>query len=225
MDLVARTVVIASLLLVGAIFGACRSDRSIDAAVHLPSSGVAYRALDEAHRTAVAEGCRDRAASRSRGLAARQLRHVDADALRDQLDNAYFVVAEQRRPVADVCAEVIAFVTPGLTVTFDRATDQGDGTFSVETTSGRRLTISGQIHPAPANGHAVIRREIGPSTPERAVVRPDGRFASSPLRLRKIADNTFVVTIHAPPNAPRKVLFSAICTDCLASRAPPPAPR
>jgi len=223
MDPTARIVLVASVCLTGAVLAGCGSDRSIDAAATLPSSGKAYRALDEAHRTAVAAGCRDRVARHSRGLAARQLGAVDAAALRGQLDSAYFVVAEQRRPVADVCAEVIAFVTPGLRVTFDGAQNQRDGTFTVETTSDKRLTISGRIDPPPAHARVVARREIGPSAPHAAAVQADGRFAIPRLHLRKIADNSFTITIHAPPNAPRKVLFSAICLDCLAG-GPPPTP-
>jgi hypothetical protein len=41
------------------------------------------------------------------------------------------------------------------------------------------------------------------------------------LRLRKIANNTFVVAIHAPPSAVRKVYFTALCLDCLAGGPPP----
>src|SRR4051794_28740475 len=107
---------------------------SSERATSLPSSGTAYRALDEAHRTAVAASCRDRVAARERGVAARQLRSVDPSALRGQIDSAYFAIAEQRRPVANVCTEVITFVTPGLRVSFDGAKGRSDGTFTVETT-------------------------------------------------------------------------------------------
>jgi hypothetical protein len=48
-----------------------------------------------------------------------------------------------------------------------------------------------------------------------APIGPDGRLVIGPVHLRKVADNTFTLTIGAPPNAPRKVLFSAICLDCL----------
>jgi hypothetical protein len=67
------------------------------------------------------------------------------------------------------------------------------------------------------------RRELGSRAPPAAAIAADGSFVIPRLRLRKIADNSFTVTIHAPPNAPRKVLFSAICLDCLAGGAPPPA--
>jgi hypothetical protein len=55
-----------------------------------------------------------------------------------------------------------------------------------------------------------------------AAIRQDGRFAFPSLRLRKVADNTFTLTIQAPPNAPREVLFSAICLDCLAGKPSSP---
>ena len=51
-----------------------------------------------------------------------------------------------------------------------------------------------------------------------------------PLRIRgavtppphngTVADNTFIVAIYAPPSAPRKLYFSAICLDCLAAGTP-----
>jgi hypothetical protein len=220
---VVRIGLITSVCLVGAALAGCGGDTANEAAATLPSSGTRYRALDEAQRTAVAASCRDRAAGRSRGLAARQVRAVDAAALRDEIDSTYFAVAEQHRPVADVCDEVIPFVTPGLRVTFDGAKDQRDGTFTFETTSDKRLTITGRIDPAPAHARIVARRALGSHAPRVAAIAPDGRFAIAPLRLRKIADNSFNVTIHAPPNAPRKVLFSAICLDCLAGGASPPA--
>jgi hypothetical protein len=222
---VVRIGLIASVSLAAAVLAGCGGEQSIEGAVALPSSGTAYRALDQPHRTAVAATCRDRAANRSRGLASRQLRAVDAVALRDQIDSAYFVVAQQRRPVAHVCAEVIAFVTPGLRVTFDGAREQDDATFTVETRSDKRLTISGRIDPPPPHARVVARRELGSRVPHAAAIRADGSFAIRRLHLRKIADNTFTVTIHAPPNAPRKVLFSAICLDCLAGGTPPSAQR
>jgi hypothetical protein len=196
---------------------------SPDRPAQLPSSGTAYRALDQAHRTAVAASCRDTEAARAHGLAARQLRAVDANALRGEIDGTYFAVAEQRRPVAEVCADVIAFVTPGLRVSFDGAKEARDGTFSVETTSDRRLTLRGRITPAPVRGRVLARREVGRPARRSAAIAPDGRFALPPVALRKVADNSFTVTIQAPPNAPRKVLFSAICLDCLAGGTVPSA--
>jgi hypothetical protein len=50
-----------------------------------------------------------------------------------------------------------------------------------------------------------------------------GRFAIPRLRPRKIADNTFTVSIEAPPGALRTVHFSAICLDYLAGGPAPTA--
>jgi len=190
----------------------------------LPSSGLAYRALDDGQRTAVGQRCRDKAAASAQGLAARELRAIDPVALRDQLDAAYSVIADQRRPVAAICREMIPLVTPGLRVSFDGATDRGDGTFTVETSSDKLLTISGRVAPPPSSGRVVAWRELAPSARRGARVADDGRFRLPAFRLRQIADNTFTVAILAPPHAPRQVLFSAICLDCLAG-APPPVRR
>jgi hypothetical protein len=220
---VARIGLIVSICLAGALLAACGAERSTMQAAALPSSGRAYRALTDQQRTAVAASCRDRVASRAHGLAARQLHAVDAAELRDQIDTTYYAVVERRRPVADVCEEVIPFVTPGLRVSFDGAKDQRDGTFSLQTTSDKLLTIRGLIEPAPAHARVVARRELGSRAPHTAAVGADGRFVIPQLRLRKIADNSFRLTIHAPPNAPRKLIFSAICLDCLAGATPPSA--
>jgi hypothetical protein len=223
MDLVVRLGLAASVFLVGAAIASCGGDRTIEAAVTLPSSGAAYRALDVSHRTAVAASCRDRVAARASGQAADQLRSVDPSALRSQLDDAFTVISQQRRSVAEVCAEVVPFVTPGIDVSFDSAKEAGDGSFTYETTSDTLLTIRGRVSPAPKGGRVVARRELGSARPHTAAIAPDGRFAIPRLHLRKIADNTFTLTIAAPPGAPRKVHFSAICLDCLAGGAPPPA--
>jgi hypothetical protein len=151
------------------------------------------------------------------------LHAIDLAALREQIDDAFRVIAEQHRSVADVCAEVVPFVTPGLQVSFAGAKDQGDGSFTIETTSDRRLTISGRVTPAPQRGRVIARREVGRPVRHLATIGPDGRFVLPGLRLRRIADNTFTLTIEAPPNAPRKVLFGAICLDCLAGATPPSA--
>jgi len=209
-------------LLAVAVAG-CGTDRVTARDAALPSSGHAYRALNDAQRLAVAATCRERAAANRRGAATRQLHAIDLAALREQIDDAFRVIAEQRRSVADVCAEVVPFVTPGLQVSFEGAKDQGDGSFTIETTSDRRLTISGRVIPAPLRGRVIARREVGRPVRHVATVGPDGRFALPGLRLRKIADNTFTLTIEAPPNAPRKVLFSALCLDCLAGATPPRA--
>ena len=47
-----------------------------------------------------------------------------------------------------------------------------------------------------------------------------GGFEFRDLKLRKMADNTFLLHVDAPPNAPRVVSFSALCLDCFAG---PPA--
>jgi hypothetical protein len=195
-----------------------------DPPVALPSSGTAYRGLGEAGRLDVARSCRDRAAARAHGLAARQLRAVDAGSLRTQLDDAFTIISEQRRPVAELCAERLPFVTPGLDLTFAGANDGGDGRFTVETTSDQLLTIRGRLSPAPPGGRVVARRETGAPGRYPAAVGADGRFVISRLHLRRIADNTFTLTIDAPPNAARKVHFSAICLDCLAGTPAPPPP-
>jgi hypothetical protein len=210
----------ASACLLGAVLTGCGSDRSIEAAAALPASGRAYRALDAAHRTAVAAACRDRVAARASGRAASELRSVDPSALRSELDDAFAIIAAQRRSVADVCAEVVPFVTPGLDVSFDGAKDEGEGSFTYETTSDKRLTIRGRVSPPPQDGRVVARREVGSPIPHTAATADDGTFVIPALHLRKIADNTFTLTIEAPPNAPRKVHFSAICLDCLAGGAP-----
>ena len=212
--------------MVGALLAAiagCGS-RAAEAPVALPDSGRAYRALGDADRLAVAADCRDRAAAQARGVAARQLRAIDARALRAQLDDAVTFVAAQRRPVAEVCAQRLPFVTPGLRISFAGARRDGAGHFTYETTSDKPLTIRGQIAPRPGGGRVVVRRETGAPTRYTTAIDANGRFVVSHIRLRKIADNTFTLTIDAPPNAPRKVRFSAICLDCLAG-APPPAPR
>jgi hypothetical protein len=220
---VVRIGLIGSICLAGVALAGCGADRSIEPAATLPSSGTAYRALDVDRRTAVAAGCRDRAAAKSTGEAARQLRSVDPQALRSALDDRFTITAAQRRSVADVCAEIVPFVTPGLDLTFDGAKDGGDGSFTYETTSDKLLTISGRVSPAPRGGRIEARRELGSSTPRAVAIQADGRFVIPRLRLRKIADNTFTLTITAPPNAPRKVHFSAICLDCLAGSPPPSA--
>jgi hypothetical protein len=216
MDLVVRIGLIGWVCLAVAVLAACGADRSIEAAATLPSSGTAYRALDVDERAAVAAGCRDRVAAKSSGEAARQLHSVDPSALRSELDDAFAIIAAQRRSVADVCGEVVPFVTPGLDVSIDGAKESGDGSFSYETTSDTLLRIRGRVSPAPKGGRVVARRALGSAAAHAAAIQGDGRFAIPPLRLRKVSENTFTITIAASPNAPRKVRFSAICLDCLA---------
>jgi hypothetical protein len=196
-------------------------DQTRAAPVALPSSGKAYRALSDDDRLAVAESCRDRAAGRADGTAAEQIRAVDPGALRTALDDAFAFVQDQRRAVAGVCGRVLPFVTPGLDVSLARAKDNGDGSFSYETTSDKRLTISGRIRPAPAHGRVLLRREVGAPAPHTVPIAADGRFVFANLHLRKLADNSFTLSIQAAPNAPRNVHVSAICLDCLAGNTPP----
>jgi hypothetical protein len=194
-----------------------------ESAVELPASGRAYRVLDDAERTAVAASCRDRAAASKQGLAARELRAIDARALRDHLDTVFTVFVERRRPVADVCRDAIPFLTAGPRVRFDGAMKDGRGGFLVRTNSQRPLTISGTVSPPAAGARVMARREVGPPVSRRGLVAADGGFRLAPVGLRRVADNTFTVTIEAPPHAPRKVLFTAVCLDCLTGAPPPNA--
>lgn len=200
----------------GGAFAACGTD----APVALPSSGTAYRALGDSERLAVAVSCRDRAAGRANGVAADELGRVDAHALREQLDAVFRLSAEQRRPVAELCAERLPFVVPGLRLSFEGAKRSGDE-FTYLTTSDKPLTIRGAVSPAPRRGAVVVRRAYERSRARRARIGADGSFTLPTMGLRKLANNTFVVAIHAPPSAVRKVYFSAICLDCLAG-APVP---
>jgi hypothetical protein len=210
------------MCLLGLALAGCGADAGVRSApVALPPSGQAYRALDHERRTAVAASCRDRAVAAARGVAARELSAIDAAALREQLDDAYLVIAEQRRAVAEVCREVIPFVTPGLHVSFDGAADRRDGTFTFQTSSSKPLTIRGRVTPPPSRGRVLARRELDRSDVRKAGLGANGSFELPTARLRKVADNTFSVTIHAPPHAVRKVLFTAICLDCLSGGPPP----
>ena len=202
----------------GAALAGCGGEESL---APLPASGGDYRALGDARRLAVAESCRERAAAAADGeVAAEQLAKVDAAALQAELDSAYRIRREQRRPVADVCRDRLPFVTPGLRVSFEGAEDSGDA-YTYETLSDRPLRIRGTVDPVPREGRVVAAREFGAPQPVSSAIRPDGTFALRAVRLRKVADNSFVVAIDAPPNAPRKVDFSAICLDCLAGGPPP----
>lgn len=193
---------------------------AVEAPAALPPSGTAYRALSDEARLAVAASCRAGATAAAEGVAAGQLEDVDPRALRDQLDAAFRYFKERPRPVADVCTEQLPFVTPGPRVSFEGAKDSGDA-FTYETDSDTPLTIRGAISPAPRTGRVVARREFGSSRSLRAEIEADGRFVLPTVRLRKVANNSFVLDIDAPPSAPRKVYFSAICLDCLAGGPPP----
>jgi hypothetical protein len=211
--------VMALLCGAAAALAACGDDAS-EPTAPLPPSGVAYRALGDAQRLEAAERCRDGAAAGAGDMAAAQLRDIDAAALRTELDSAYRLKREQRRPVAEVCAERLPFVTPGLRLRFEGAEDSGDA-YTYETESDIPLGIRGTVSPAPREGTVVARREFGGSRAVSGTIDPGGGFALPEVRLRKVADNSFVVTIDAPPNALRKVHFSAICLDCLAAGQPP----
>jgi len=188
----------------------------------LRHTGAWYRAQSDAARTRVAAACRAQAAVGARGDTAHdQVRGVDTAALRAELDDAETIIARQRRPLAEVCRAVVPFHTPGLRVRFaGGAKDGGDGTWSVSTISTRPYTIRGRMAPARDGTRVVARRMDGYTA--RGAVRTDGSFAI-PVRFRHVADNTFTVTVTAPGAAVHKLLFMALCTDCLAG-TPSPAP-
>jgi hypothetical protein len=77
--------------------------------------------------------------------------------------------------------------------------------------------MRGKVSSAGRGGYVVARREFGSSKAVRSDIGADGSFVMPTVRLRKQANNSFIVAIHAPPNALRKVRFSALCVDCLAS--------
>ena len=110
-------------------------------------------------------------------------------------------------------------MTRGLRLSFDGAKDSGD-TFTYETVSYKPLTIRGAVSP-PRAGTVTMRREFASAKTYRRRIGPDGRFVMPTQRLRKVANNSFVLSFDAPPSAPRKAYFSAICLDCLAGGPPP----
>jgi hypothetical protein len=185
-----------------------------------PASAAEYRGLSDAARLAAAAGCRDRAAGRADGVAARQIADVDAKLLRARLD---LTVADERAGARfdRACAATVPLVTPGLRVSFSGVTGNGI-TFTYPTRSDLPLTIRGTVAPAPTSGRVVARRESGPNQRFTARIDERGGFVFSGIRLRKVADNSFLLAIEAPPNAPRLVRFSAICLDCIVSGSPPP---
>jgi hypothetical protein len=133
---------------------------------------------------------------------------------------AFRLTSEQHRPLAEVCAERLPFVIPGLRLSFEGATRSGDE-FTYPTSSEKPLTMRGAVAPTPERGVVVVRRAYERSRTYKARIGADGSFTLPTLRLRKIANNTFVVAIHAPPSAVRKVYFTALCLDCLAGGPPP----
>jgi hypothetical protein len=212
----------ATVLILGAL-GAMTGcgDQESEAPAALPPSGTAYRKLDDGERLAVAAGCRDRAAAKADGAAAAELARVDPRELRDELDAAFALVRNQPRPVAAACEKQLPFVTPGVTLRFDGAKDGGDE-FTYETDSDKPLTISGTVSP-PAPGAVTMRRayESAKTKTYTARIADDGQFVLPTQRLRKIANNTFLLSFDVPPSAPRKAYFTAICLDCLAGVPPP----
>ena len=214
MRLLPATLLILAAL--GAVVGC--GDRESEAPAALPPSGTAYRKLDDGDRLAVAAGCRDRAAAQADGAAATELARVDPQDLRDELDAAFALVRNQPRAVAAICEKRLPFVTPGLTLRFDGAND-GGAEFTYETDSDEPLTIRGTVSP-PRRGTVRMRRAYESATTFTAQIGHDGRFVLPTQRLRKIANNTFILSFDVPPGAPRKAYFTAICLDCLAGGTP-----
>jgi len=209
---------VAVLAAAGATFAACGAEPATTPDPR-PATAAVYRALSDAARLAAAAGCRDRAARGAERVAESQIADVDAMLLRRELDLA---VADQRGSdrFDRACAATLPLVTPGLRVSFAGATGNSS-VFSYTTRSDRPLTIRGTVEPVPAGGRVVARRDSGPEQRLTAAIDDRGRFAFRDIRLRKVADNTFRLTIEAPPNAPRLVLFSALCLDCIVSGSPP----
>jgi hypothetical protein len=185
-----------------------------------PATAAEYRGLSGAARLAAAAGCRDRAAGEADGLAARQIAEVDEELLRARL-NLAVADSRARARFERACAATVPLVTPGLRVSFSGVTGNGI-TFTYPTRSDRPLTIRGTVEPVPASGLVIARRESGPNQRFTARIDERGGFVFSDIRLRKVADNSFLLAIAAPPNAPRLVRFSAICLDCIVSGSPPP---
>jgi hypothetical protein len=210
-------VVVGALAALAAGCGGDAPDRGV-----LRHSGVWYRARPAAERARVAAACRADAVARARGDGARkQLRAIDAGELRDALDEAETIIARQRRPLAAICRAVVPFHTPGVEVRFGAgAREDGDGTWSVSAISTRPYTIRGRIAPARAGARLTAHRMDGYTV--RAVTAADGSFAL-PVRFRHVADNTFTIALDAPGAAAHKVLFTAICLDCLAGSASSPS--
>jgi hypothetical protein len=211
---------VAALAAVAGALAACGSEPARTPDPKPATVGV-YRGLSDAARLAAAGGCRDRAARQAEGVAAHQIAAVDETLLGRWLDIA---VADQRNRARfdRACAATLPLVTPGLRVSFAGVTGNGI-TFTYPTRSDRPLTIRGTVDPAPASGRVVALRESGPEQRVTAPIDERGQFVFRDLRLRKIADNTFLVTIDAPPNAPRLVRFSALCLDCIISGSPTPS--
>ena len=186
----------------------------------LPAAAADYRSAPEDARTGLARDCRDATARRSEGLAARQITAVDPRILRIELD--LLTSPPGARPFRSACAAAVPRVTPGLDVRFAGATGNGRA-FAYTTRSDRPLTIRGTVSPAPRAGRVLANRVAGEPDPPPAAIDAEGRFAFRDIKLRKLADNSFVLRIEAPPNAPRIADFSALCLDCAPGAAEPGA--
>lgn len=207
-------VTVAAVLAATAVaLGAC-GDETASVPDPEPATATVYSELPEAQRIAAAEGCRDRATPRAEGLAAEQIGRIDPELLARRLDVE--VAVNEGAPFARACEAALPLVTPGLRVRFAGVTGNGI-TFSYPTRSDRPLTIRGTVTPAPRSGRVVARREVAPRGRLAAPIDAQGRFEFRDIALREMADNTFVLSIVAPPNAPRTVEFSALCLDCIVS--------
>src|SRR5215218_6561639 len=213
-------VLLPTVLMLGALCAAagCGGQQTEEPAA-LPPSGTAYRKLSDGGRLAVAASCRDRAAAAARGAAAEELARVDPHALRQELDAAFALRRAQRRPVASMCDKHLPFVTPGLSLRFDGAKD-GGAEFTYETDSDKPLTIRGAVSPA-RSGTVTMRRAYESAKTYFRRIGPDGHFVFPTQRLRKVANNTFIINFAVPPSAPRKTYFTALCLDCMAAGQPP----
>jgi hypothetical protein len=191
------------------VLAGCGS-RDDERVARAPAGASAYAELGDDARLGAAAGCRDLVASRARDLAAEQIAAVDPELLRAELDVAAAV--RTRASFRSLCSKAVPRVTPGLKVSFAGVTGNGRS-FAYPTRSDRPLTIRGRIEPPP-RGRVVAAREAGGPHPPAARIDGDGRFVFSDIELRKVADNSFLLRIDAPPNAPREVRFSALCLDC-----------
>jgi hypothetical protein len=210
---------VSTVLVLGALAAVTGcGDEEPEAPAALPATGSAYRKLDDGTRRAVAASCRTRAASAAEGAAAEELGRVEPGELRDQLDAAFALHRNQPRPVAAMCKQRIPFVTPGLDLRFEGAKQGGDE-FVYETDSDRPLTVRGTVSP-PRTGTVTMRRaDEASARTYTARIGADGRFTLPTQRLRKVANNTFVLAFDVPPGAPRKAYYTALCLDCLAGAA------
>jgi len=211
-----RVVAAWGIALVCGVLAGCGARDEVDVRP-APAIAARYAALGDEARLAAADSCRRSSAARASGRAAEQLAAVEPALLRAELDVAATV--EDRASFAAACAHSIVRVTPGLDVSFAGVTGNGRR-FAYPTRSDRPLTIRGRIEP-PQPGRVTVRREIGGPHPAAVGIDGRGRFTFRDIDLRQMADNSFVLRIDAPPNAPRVVEFSALCLDCGAGAVTP----